>query len=252
MGVRRLERLAAQGCRGRDLSTSSEQQVCGGGFPSLCHSLKPRLLYGLKLHWIHLGNENRGIPLSTHPFSWNTSELFGVYVEPQAIPLICALFYVCILEMEEAKLCPQGLSQGPGDQQWSSCALTADRKNVVGGDQKARRPSWELGFGTGEQCYCSGGRRTGNICRVIQAQYTEKQTEGPQGTRRAQDAATNQYAVWTSALHCFDELFRKSGASTLFRNSKSKILMYSSRAGSFVRLTPTHVVLATLCQLDTS
>lgn len=98
--------------------------------------------------------------------------------------------------MEEAKLCPQGLSEGPGDQQRSSCALMADRKNVVGGDQKAGRPSWELGFGTGEQCYCSGGRRTGSICRVIlQAQCSEKQTEGTQGTRRAQDAATNQYAV---------------------------------------------------------
>lgn len=122
----------------------------------------------------------------------------------------------------------------------------ADRKDVVGGDQNARRPSWELGFGTGEQRYCSGGRRTGSICRVIpQAQCTEKQTEGTQGTRRAQDAATYQHAVLTSSLNCFDELFRKSGASTLFRNSKSKILMYSPRAGSFVRLSPTHVVLAT-------
>lgn len=182
MSVRRLERLAAQGCLGRDLSISSDQQVCEGGFSSMFHSLKHRLLNGLKFHRIYLGNENRGILLSIHTFKWNVSELFRVYVEPQTTPLICALFYVCVLEMEEAKLCPQGLSQGPGNQQWSSCTLMSDTKDIVGGDQNARRPTRDLGFGTGEQRYSSGGRRTGNICRVIlQAQCTEKQT-----THRAQ------------------------------------------------------------------
>lgn len=48
--------------------------------------------------------------------------------------------------MAEAKLCPQGLSQGPGDQQWGSCALMADRKDVVGGDRMLGGLAGSLGL----------------------------------------------------------------------------------------------------------
>lgn len=96
---------------------------------------------------------------------------------------------MCVLELEEAKLCPRGLSQGPGDQQWSSCTLMADTKDIVGGDQNARRPTWDLGFGTGEQCYCSGGRgqaTSAGSSSKLSVQRSRQKAHRAQGEHRMQ------------------------------------------------------------------